>query len=152
MTRVEDVSPLFVAQKRALNASWASVSRMTGASEVALRRRFEPGFTTAHPTFNPSTSPRETVRLALVKAGLNPDSAAIIAKLWQANGARMTPKDLIQGIAGTPLASHMVADAKRAAMRRGITFAPAQKGTGGQALTPEAVVMISELAGTGGTQ
>lgn len=150
MTRAEDVSAHFVAQKRAMNASWATLARMTGASEAGLRRRFDPGFVRVAPGAETPPSPRDRVHAALAKTRLGADGATIIARLWQANGARLRPKDLAQGIGGASAASQAVAEAKRIAMRMGIDFAPTQGRVAGQALSDRGVVHISKLAGLGG--
>lgn len=150
MTRAEHVSVEFVAQKLRLKASWTTIARMTGASEASLRRRFDPEFALVAPTAVTPPSPRDRVHAALCKTALGTDGATIIARLWQANGARLRPKVLAQGIGGASAASQAVAEAKRIAMRLGIEFAPTQGRVAGQALSDRGVVKISKLAGLGG--
>ena len=144
MTQVEDVSAHFVARHRANRANWGAIARMAGVSEPSLRRRFDRDYQpveSAHTT----TSPRDRMIAGLRGKGFGADAAVILARLWQANGARMQPRDLIVGLAGLALASNLVTDARRAAMRRGIAFA--DRAPGGHALTADGVVVLETLAG-----
>lgn len=145
MTRAQDVDMAFVAGKRALGASWSAIARMSGCSEADLRRHHDTGYVAAADvTPKRPDSPRDAVAKALRRAGVHPDSALILARLWQANGARLRSDDLARGIAGGGAAQAACQDAKRAGRRLGIGFVNAVTGF---ALSGEGVVRISELAG-----
>lgn len=143
MTRAEDVSAHFVAQKRRLNASWGAIARMTGCSEAALRARFD-GQVSAPPRANGVVnSPRRQVELYLMSRGLSSDHARIVARLWHANGAVLTGMEAAQGVAGGGAAQDECKAARQAARDRiGLTFGPK-----GFALTHEDVVALGRAAG-----
>jgi hypothetical protein len=146
MTRVQDIDAGWVRDKRAANVSWSAIARMAGCSEHDLRKRLDAGFTPLDltPSVPATMTPRDQVRAALKKRGLSDDHALVIARLWLANGARKRSTELTAGIAGGGAAQSVCAEAKRDARRIGVTFAP---GPMGLALTPEAVGLLSEMAG-----
>lgn len=146
MTRAGDIDIGWVASKRAARIGWADIARMAGCAEADLRRHFDPGATGADWTRRPA-NPRETVRQALLRQGFTADEALILARLWLANGARCTSRDLSSGIAGGELARELCAEAKRRAWAKGIGF---EQGPGGYALSPAGLLKISELAGLKG--
>lgn len=102
MTRIADVSAHFVAEKRAMRASWSAIARMTGCAEPELRRRFDPvGLTPiAAPVPAVGLSPREKATRALEAAGLRREAALIVARLWLANGGVVASDVLARGVAG----------------------------------------------------
>lgn len=144
MTRALDVDYAWVAGKRAANASWAAIARMAGCNEIDLRRVHDVGFM-APAVARREQPPRERVEAALRRAGLHGDFARIVARLWQANGARMLAGDLCKGVAGGAAACNMVRDARTASRKLGIGFEV--KAGSGFALTPAGVVRVSEIAG-----
>lgn len=141
MTRIDHVDADFVLRKRALRASWSAIAGMTGCSELELRRKFDASMPVV-PTVKPTLSPREKAERALVKAGLGKDAAAIVARLWHANGAVLPSAQLAQGIAGGGAARAVCVTAREVAKARlGLTFR--DKGFG---LTPGDLVVVSRLA------
>lgn len=151
--RAQDVSAMFVAEKRRLNASWAAIARMTGVSETALRQHHDPAWcrSMAGPVRKDARSDREKVRDVLVGRGLTFDQAVILSRLWMADGARRKSGDLAAGIAGGEAAGIAVRDALRVAKRFGLTQATAGSSTAGvgYALTGASIVALSKLAGLG---
>lgn len=146
MTRAADVDAAWVAGKRAANVSWSAIARMAGCNEVDLRRIHQAGFVADTP--RRAAAPRDLAEAALREAGLHPDYARIVARLWHANGARVAAQDLCRGLAGGAAACNLVRDARAAAQRRGIAF---EVGPGmGFALAPEGVARVSALAGLRG--
>lgn len=146
MTRAQDVDGTFVADKRAMGASWGAIARMAGCSEVDLRREHDLGFKKVAADVIPrrAESPRDVVAKALRRAGATRDEATVLARLWMANGARCRSDDLARGIAGGGAAQDVCKEAKKTAKRLGIAFAD---GPTGFALAAAGVVRISELAG-----
>ncbi|SPU55895.1 Uncharacterised protein [Brevundimonas vesicularis] len=141
MTRIDHVDADFVLRKRALRASWSAIAGMTGCSELELRRKFDASMP-AVPIVKPALSPREKAERALVKAGLGKDAAAIVARLWHANGAVLPSAQLAQGIAGGGAARAVCVTAREVAKARlGLTFR--EKGFG---LSPADLVVVSRLA------
>jgi len=147
MTRAQDIAPEWVAQKRAANMGWATIARMAGCNEVDLRRAHEAGFVGAEVPRR-TLAPRERVEAALRGAGLHSDFARIVARLWQANGARVLADELCRGLAGGAAACNLVRDARTAARKLDIAF-EVRAGVG-FALAPEGVIKVSELAGMRG--
>jgi hypothetical protein len=151
--RAQDVSAMFVAEKRRLNASWSAIARMAGVSETALRRHhddtFGSGFVDA--VRKDARSDREKVRDALVGRGLSFDQAVILSRMWIANGARKKSIDLAAGIGGGEAAGIAVRDALRVGKRLGLSQSSAGSSTAGvgYALTAASVVALSKLAGLG---
>lgn len=154
--RACDVSAIFIAEKRALNASWAAIARMTGVSEMALRQRHDPSLSQslAAPVRKDARSDREKVRDALVDRGCSFGQAAILSRMWLAGPARRKATELAavgDGIPDTIAAGHAVRDALRVARRFGITPSSAGSSSAGvgYALTPASVVALSKMAGLG---
>ena len=151
--RAQDVSALFVAEKRRLNASWAAIARMAGVSEADLRRHhdaaFGAGFVSA--ARKDPRSDREKVRDALTGRGLTFDQAVILSRMWIADGSRKKSVDLAAGIGGGEAAGIAVRDALRAGKRLGLTQTTAGSSTAGvgYALTGGSIVALSKLAGLG---
>jgi len=147
MTRSQDVDAGFVIRKRQSRASWGAIARMAGCAEVDLRRHHDPAWKAEdgpHTRPVPPPLPRDVVRAALRGAGLTSDESLIIARLWLASGGRRTSQELAAGVAGGGAAQDACINAKRAALRLGITFAA---GSAGFALTAEGVNRLSDLAG-----
>lgn len=141
MTRIDHVDADFVLRKRALRASWSAIAGMTGCSELELRRKFDASMPVV-PIVKPALSPREKAERALVKAGLGKDAAAIVARLWHANGAVLPSAQLAQGIAGGGAARAVCVTAREVAKARlGLTFR--DKGFG---LTTGDLAVVSRLA------
>lgn len=155
--RAQDVSALFVAEKRRMNASWSAISRMTGVPEVALRRHHDETFGMGGGTGfvdavrKDPRSDREKVRDALTGRGLTFDQAVILSRMWLANGARRKSADLAQGTAGGAAAAPAVNDALWVGKRLGLSKATAGSSSAGvgYALTAASVVALSKLAGLG---
>lgn len=144
MTRIDHVDADFVLRKRALRASWSAIAGMTGCSELELRRKFDASLPalTAMPAAKPALLPREKAERALVKAGLRTEAAAIVARMWHANGAILPSAQLAQGIAGGGGAREVcVAARDDAKARLGLTFR--DKGFG---LTTGDLAAVSRLA------
>ncbi|WP_426018975.1 hypothetical protein [Brevundimonas sp. DWR2-3-1b1] len=140
-TRADFVDADFVMSKRALRASWGAISAMTGCPEIELRRKFD----TALPPLPAPTvmalSPRQKAEQALMKGGLRRDTAVIVARLWQANGAVISGDDLARGIAGGGAAQDACKAARAEAKERlGLAFRP--KGFG---LTTDDLVAVSRM-------
>lgn len=149
MTRAQDVPASFVETQRARRASWGAIALMAGCSEVDLRRHHDPKFGAAALAAVPrrTPAPRDAARGVLVRAGLHPDDALMVARLWQANGARVSNEDLARGLAVAPDVRSACLGARRRAEALGIAFGPARHGL---ALTAEGVSFVSELMrGTG---
>lgn len=144
MTRAEDVSAAFVAEKRRMGAGWGAIARMTGAPERDLRRLHDDGWVDPCLTVAKALSPRERVRDGLMRAGMARQDAEILARLWHANGSRLVSRALAAGIAGGGAAYDVVKAAKRAAEERGVRFANSAQGF---ALAPEGVAAVAALAG-----
>ncbi len=142
MTRIADVSAHFVAEKRAMRASWAAIARMTGCSGGALRRRFENGgLAMLDDAPAPPLSVREKAELALQRAGLRRDASVIVARLWHAGGGVIGSEDLARGIVGGGAAQDECKAARAEAKARlGLTFR--DKGFG---LTEGDLVAVSRL-------
>jgi hypothetical protein len=143
MTRVEDVDAHFVAGKRAVNASWSAIARMTGCPELSLRRRFEPGNPAVQALVaraGPAT-PFERMRAGLVKARFSGDDAAILARMWLANGSKRTAVDLARGVGGGAGATEACRIARRFAEGRGVSF------SNGYALTDDGMRRLEYIAG-----
>lgn len=151
--RAQDVSALFVAEKRRLNASWGAIARMTGVSETTLRQLHDTAWcqSMAGPVRKDARSDREKVRDALVGRGLSFDQAVILSRMWLANGARRKSLDLVAGIGGGEAAGIAVRDALRVVKRFGLTQSSAGSSTAGvgYALTAASVVALSKMAGLG---
>lgn len=150
MTRVSDIDGAFVRRKRALGASWGAIARMAGCAETDLRRAHDPQFAATVSAVIPrrAENPRGVVRRRLLTAGLHPDEAVVISRLWHSNGAKLQSDVLARGIAGGGLATDVCRDAKKAGERIGLRFVKIA-GAGFQ-LTGESVVAISDLAGLRG--
>ncbi|WP_292045841.1 MULTISPECIES: hypothetical protein [unclassified Brevundimonas] len=145
MTRIADVSAHFVAEKRAMRASWSAIARMTGCSETALRRRFENGGVGMLDGAAPASqlTVREKAELALQRAGLRRDAAVIVARLWHSGGGVIGSQDLARGVAGGGAAYDECKAARTEAKTRlGLTFR--DKGFG---LTEGDLVAVSRLIG-----
>jgi hypothetical protein len=151
--RACDVSAIFIAEKRRLNASWAAIARMTGVSETALRQHHDPSLLQplAAPVRKDARSEREKVRDALVERGCSFDQAVILSRMWLAGPARRKATELASGMAAGEAAGILVRDALRVARRFGITPSSAGSSTAGvgYALTPASVVALSKMAGLG---
>lgn len=153
--RAQDVSAMFVAEKRQLNASWGAIARMAGVSETSLREHHDPEWRrTIHvgaAVRKDARSDREKVRDALTGRGLSFDQAVILSRMWMANGARRKTADLARGIAGGEAAASAVKDAIRVGKRLGLSKATAGSASAGAgyALTAASVVALSRLAGLG---
>jgi hypothetical protein len=151
--RACDVSAIFIAEKRRLNASWAAISRMTGVPEAALRQHHDPSRfqSLSAPVRKDARSDREKVRDVLVERGLSFDQAVILSRMWMAGPARRKATELATGMAAGEAAGHAVRMAIRAARRFGVTPASAGSASAGvgYALTPASVVALSKLAGLG---
>ncbi|RZJ19103.1 MAG: hypothetical protein EON91_02600 [Brevundimonas sp.] len=143
MTRAVDVPVGFVIEKRALRCSWSAIARMAGVTEHDLRRHHDAAWTGGVVPVR-AESPREMVRRALRRAGLDEESALIVARLWHANAGRVATESLTRGIIGGGGAYVAVVEARRRAATLGITFAPASGR--GFALTPEGVVRVAHIA------
>ena len=143
MTRAEDVSVQFVTDKRAANASWGAIARMAGVPELSLRKRFDPTLSALLPTARPK-DPRDLVASALIDGGAGPDEAAVIARIWLANGRPVVERDAVRGHTNGGDASEMMSDARTAARRQGVTII--RKGSG-FTLPPADIVKLSERAG-----
>ncbi|WP_438852637.1 hypothetical protein [Brevundimonas nasdae] len=142
MTRIEDVSAHYVAEKRRLNASWAAIARMTGCSETALRQRFAPSGD-LRPAVGEARlmSPRLKAEKAMRAAGVSQASAVILARLWHANGARVTGVELTRGLDGVATVGEQVG----AARVEGRRLLQLEYPTGAYALTADSVTRISHL-------
>lgn len=146
MTRAQDVEAEWVASRRAARMGWAAIARMAGCSELDLRRHHDPLAPKADVAVR-AESPRDRVCRALRRAGMRADEALIIARLWQANGARLKSHELARGVAGGGAAVSICREAKLAAMRLGVGFV---NGASGFQLSGEGVGRVSELAGLRG--
>lgn len=145
MTRAQDVDAAFVASKRAIGAGWSAIARMTGCSELDLRRKHDVGYAVAADVMpRRAESPRDVVATALRRIGVGGDQAVVLARLWMANGARCRSEDLARGIAGGGAAQEICRDAKMTGRRLGIGFVD---GGIGFALTADGVERIGDLAG-----
>jgi len=146
MTTVDDVSGVFVAEKRSLKASWSTISRMTGVPELTLRRRFDGGYVEPEPRPTPAAEAptRAMATRALQRQGMGPDEARVLARLWQANGRPVTSRDLARGIIGGGAAPDLTREARRAGVRIGLSF-DVRPGGGGICMTPGSVVKVSAL-------
>lgn len=123
MTRIADVSAHFVAEKRAMRASWATIARMTGCAEVELRRRFEHGgvgMLDDAPAI--AASPLDQARAGLMRRGCPPGEALILARMWMANGARRHADDLARGLTHLITAQGACRAAKAWAVDHGVGF------------------------------
>jgi len=151
--RAQDVSAMFVAEKRRLNASWGAIARMTGVPECALRQHHDVDWSQsmAGPVRKDARSDREKVRDVLVGRGLSFDQAVILSRMWMANGARKKATELASGMATGEAAGILVRDALRVAKRFGLTQSSAGSSTAGvgYALTAASIVALSKLAGLG---
>ncbi len=151
--RACDVSAIFIAEKRRLNASWAAISRMTGVPEMALREHHDPSLfqTLAAPVRKDARSDREKVRDALVERGCSFDQAVILSRMWMAGPARRKATELASGIATGEAAGHAVRMALRVARRFGVVPSSAGSSSAGvgYSLTPASVVAMSKMAGLG---
>lgn len=156
--RAQDVSAAFVAEKRRLNASWGAISRMTGVAETTLREQHDPewrrSINVGAAVRKDPRSDREKVRDALMGRGLTFDQAAILSRMWIANGARKKSSDLAAGISAGEAAGIAVRDALRVGKRLGLSQSSAGSSTAGvgYALTAASVVALSRLAGLGQTR
>lgn len=144
MTRAEDVSAAFVAEKRGMGAGWGAIARMTGAPERDLRRLHDSTWVDPSLRREADLTPRDQVRAGLVRAGIARQDAEILARLWHANGSRLPSKVLAAGIAGGGATYDVVKAAKIVAEARGVRFANTVQGF---ALAPEGVAAIAALAG-----
>ena len=151
--RACDVSAIFIAEKRALNASWAAIARMTGVPEMALRQHHDPALfqSLAAPVRKDARSDREKVRDALVERGCSFDQAVILSRMWMAGPARRKASELASGIATGEAAGYAVRLALRVVRRFGITPSTAGSSSAGvgYSLTPASVVAMSKMAGLG---
>jgi len=144
MTRAEDVSAAFVAEKRGMGAGWGAIARMTGAPERDLRRLHDGAWVDPCLRCEAQQTPRDLVRSGLCRAGFARQDAEILARLWHANGAKLPSKVLAAGIAGGGATYDVVRAAKILAEARGVRFANTAQGF---ALAPEGVEAIAALAG-----
>lgn len=153
MTRAADVGSDYVAQLRARNLSWAAIARMTGAPEIDLRRLYG-GLVleVAAPTVDAVTAAGR-VRRALMAAGMIEVHARIVARLWRANGGRLSAASLTQGLmtitaggGGDTDAARVwrVKSARRDAEALGVEFLGLGRGTG---LSVKGLARLSEMAG-----
>ncbi|QTC88169.1 hypothetical protein [Brevundimonas pondensis] len=154
MTRASDVGADHVARLRGRNLGWAAIARMTGASEVDLKRLY--GGLAVDPVAPPpmdGATAAGRVRSALIAAGMDQPSARIIARLWRANGGRMTAAQLTLGLMTISVSGggdsdadrvRRVQAARRAAQAMGVEFQGAGRGTG---LTVKGLARLSEMAG-----
>lgn len=154
MTRAADVGADYVARMRARNLSWAAIARMTGAPEIDLRRLYG-GLVIelkATPPMDGATAAGR-VRSALIAAGVSQPDARIIARLWRANGGRMTAAQLTMGLmavtvdgGGDSDSSRLwrVRQARKAAEALGIEFGHPSRGC---CLSPEGMARLSRMAG-----
>ncbi|MNS13131.1 hypothetical protein D3C72_447180 [compost metagenome] len=154
MTRASDVGATYVAQQRDRGVTWPALARMTGASEIDLRRLYgglviDPAATT--PMDGQTAASR--VRSALIAAGVDRPSARILARLWRANGGRMTAAQLTLGMMAVTADGggdsdsarlHRVRQARAAAERLGIAFGHPSRGC---CLSPAGLQKLSEMAG-----
>lgn len=142
MTRIADVSAHFVAEKRAMRASWSAIARMTGCSETALRRRFENGGAGMLDAAAPvAASPQDQARAGLMRRGCPPGEALVLARMWMANGARRHADDLARGLTLLTTAQGACRAAKAWATDQGVTFSQ------GFVPTDAGVQRLSILAG-----
>lgn len=154
MTRASDVGADYVARMRGRNLSWAAIARMTGAPEIDLRRLYGGlvvDLATSPPMDGVTAAGR--VRKALVAAGMDQVSARIIARLWRANGGRMTAAQLTQGLMAVTIDGggdsdsarlFRVRQARKAAEAMGIVFGHPSRGC---CLSPEGLAVLSRMAG-----
>jgi hypothetical protein len=146
---------MFVAEKRRLNASWSAIARMAGVPETSLREQHDPTWrrpvTVGVPVRKDARSDREKVRDALTGRGLTFDQAAILSRMWLANGARTRAAELTHGIAVGEASQRAVRDAFRVGKRLGLSqlVSGTQTAGAGFALTAASVVALSKLAGLG---
>lgn len=153
--RAQDVSALFVAEKRRLNASWAAIARMAGVPETSLREQHDPTWrrpvTVGVAVRKDARSDREKVRDALIGRGLTFDQAVILSRMWIANGARTKTAVLTHGIATGEAGQRAVRDAFRVGKRLGLSqlVSGTQTAGAGVALTAASIVALSKLAGLG---
>lgn len=146
MTRVSDLSADWVQARREAGYGWAAIARMAGVAESDLRRAHDPARGAMGPVVvPPPVSPRAQVRRVLQGRGLGPDEARMVARLWQANGARVPARDLVRGLDRPGDAYEAACQARREAERLGLGFVAC--GHRSLQLTPSAVVAISVLAG-----
>lgn len=154
MTRAADVGADYVARMRGRNLSWAAIARMTGAPEIDLKRLYGGlAVDLAAPAPMDGATAAGRVRSALVAAGMDQPSARIIARLWRANGGRMTAAQLTLGLmtitvdgGGDSDADRVrrVQTARRAAQAMGIEFQGTGRGTG---LSVGGLATLSRMAG-----
>lgn len=143
MSRAALLDGGFVASKRRIGASWSAIAGMTGVAETDLRRHFEAGF--LDPTPRRALSPREAMEALLTNSGLIADHAVVIARLWQANGARIDNDTLARGVLGGSAAAPLVTAATRAAEARlGLVFRRLGNGRG-VAMDPASVAGLTAL-------
>lgn len=147
MTRAEDVSVLFVAQKRSAGVSWAHLARMAGCSEAALRARHDPAAMKAAGGARETLTDRDRVVAALVENGMGSDEAAILARIWMSNGATVSERDAVRGHLNGGDTHELIGDVRRQALRLGVKIL--RKGSG-FAMPTESVVTLSKLARIGG--
>lgn len=153
--RAQDVSATFVAEKRRMNASWSAIARMAGVPETSLREHHDPEWrrtiTVGAAVRKDARSDREKVRDALIGRGLTFDQAAILSRMWIANGARTRAANLTHGIVTGEASQRAVRDAFRVGKRLGLSQLVSGQQTPGAgfALTAASVVALSRLAGLG---
>jgi hypothetical protein len=154
MTRASDVGGAYVAQQRDRGVTWPALARMTGASEIDLRRLYG-GLVldAAGPKPVDAITAAGRVRRALIDKGVISVHARIIARLWRANGARLPAASLTQGLMTVTSQGGGDTDAARAwrvkAARRdaealGVEFLGIGRGTG---LSVKGMARLSEMAG-----
>ena len=154
MTRASDVGSTYVAQLRDRKLGWAAIARMTGAPEIDLRRQYGGLVLEApkEPQVDAVTAAGR-VRRALMAAGVIEVHARIVARLWRANGGRLSAASLTQGLmpitaggGGDSDAARIwrVKSAKRDAEALGVEFLGLGRGVG---LSVKGLARLSEMAG-----
>lgn len=154
MTRASDVGAAYVGQLRERKLSWAAIARMTGAPEIDLRRLYG-GLVLEAPEDRQvdAVTAAGRVRRSLMAVGMAEGDARIIARLWRANGGRLTASSLTQGMMAITAAGggdsdadrvRRVQTARRAAQALGIEFLGVGRGTG---LSVNGLARLNEMAG-----
>ena len=154
MTRAADVGADYVARLLSRNLSWSVIARMTGAPEIDLRRQYGGLVINSAPSQGvDGATAAGRVRGALIAAGMEPPNARIIARLWRANGGRLTAAQLTLGLmvitkdgGGDSDSARLwrVRQARREAEALGVAFGHPSRGC---CLSPEGLAMLSRMAG-----
>lgn len=96
MAKASHIDPDYIRQLRRERRSWSVISRMTGASEVDLRRLFDGLVMPAPPP--PPKSRQQLVVDALKAAGVAHGHSQVIARLWEARGEVVTAVAAVNGL------------------------------------------------------